>query len=376
MNVSEIMADKVIFLSENETVAKALTLMYENNVNQIPVLDHDGRYFGMVFAKEFRNSNLVPSSKLKSFIVKTSSVATTESIERCTQLILTSGNRALPVVENGKLVGMISETDVIATADFGHASVDQVMSGAVVIEENSTLDNALAKMRRYNIARLPVINVDGVLTGIINALEITRVVAKPKERIGKAPGVGSVTGVGDVKVRDIMKRAVSVETGTRLNNLIDIFRNNEEIVVVGNRRPIGIVTQRDALEIMLPERKGPRVHVAHVDGDVRRTIEDQMARFLKKIQGKLENVQTVIVYADKHKTRKYSLRARLFTGKQVISSKAVGYDPLSASKELIARLDRHIKYKHSQKFNKRQHAKESVRILTQNLQETGADEEI
>jgi CBS domain-containing protein len=350
--------------------------MYENNVNQIPVLDHDGRYFGMVFAKEFRNSNVVPSSKLKSFSVKTSSVATTESIERCTQLILTSGNRALPVVENGKLVGMISETDVIATADFGHASVDQVMSGAVVIEENSTLDNALAKMRRYNIARLPVINADGVLTGIINALEITRVVAKPKERIGKAPGVGSVTGVGDVKVRDIMKRAVSVETGTRLNNLIDIFRNNEEIVVVGNRRPIGIVTQRDALEIMLPERKGPRVHVAHVDGDVRRTIEDQMARFLKKIQGKLENVQTVIVYADKHKTRKYSLRARLFTGKQVISSKAVGYDPLSASNELIARLDRHIKYKHSQKFNKRQHAKESVRILTQNLQETGADEEI
>src|SRR5215831_7329509 len=375
MKVSEIMVDKVISSSENETVAKALTLMYENNVNQIPILDHEGRYSGMVFAKEFRNSNIVPSSKLKSCIVKTASIATTESIERCTQLILTSGNRALPVVENGKLVGMISETDVIATSDFGHASVDEVMSGAVVIEENSTLDNALAKMRRYNIARLPVINADGVLIGMINALEITKILAKPKERMGKAPGVRSVTGVGDVKVRDIMKRAVSVETGTRLNNLIDVFRKNEEIVVVGDRRPIGIVTPRDALEIMLPERKGPRIHVAHVDGDVRRTIEEQMARFLKKIQGKLENFQSVIVYADKHKTRKYSLRARLFAGKQVISSKAVGYDPLSASKELIGRLDRHIKYEHSQKFNKRQHAKESVRVLTQNIQETGADEE-
>jgi ribosome-associated translation inhibitor RaiA len=85
-----------------------------------------------------------------------------------------------------------------------------------------------------------------------------------------------------------------------------------------------------------------------------------MARFLKKIQGKLENIQSVIVYADIHKTRKYSVRARLISSRRVIDAKAVGYDPISACKELISKLDRQIRSEHSQKLTHRQHIKESV----------------
>jgi hypothetical protein len=44
----------------------------------------------------------------------------------------------------------------------------------------------------------------------------------------------------------------------------------------------------------------------------------------------------------------------------VIDAKAVGYDPISASKELIARLDRRIKSEHSQRVQNRQR-RESVR---------------
>ena len=80
-----------------------------------------------------------------------------------------------------------------------------------------------------------------------------------------------------------------------------------------------------------------------------------MVRFLKKIQGKLGNITSVIVYADKHKTRKYSLRTRVITARGVIDAKAVGYDPISASKELIARLDRRIKQEHGQKVDYRKH---------------------
>jgi len=81
---------------------------------------------------------------------------------------------------------------------------------------------------------------------------------------------------------------------------------------------------------------------------------------LKKIQGKLENVELVIVYVDKHKTRKYSIRARMITNRGVTDAKAVGYDHLSACKELVARLDRRIKSEHSQKVRGRRH-RESAR---------------
>jgi ribosome-associated translation inhibitor RaiA len=125
---------------------------------------------------------------------------------------------------------------------------------------------------------------------------------------------------------------------------------------VGDTRPIGIVTIKDALELILPKREETKIQVAHIDNEeTRQEIEEYMTRFLKKIQGKLENVQHVIIYADKHKTRKYSIRARVSTGKGIIDAKAVGYDALSACKELVSRLDRRIKSKHSQKIRDRQH---------------------
>jgi predicted transcriptional regulator/ribosome-associated translation inhibitor RaiA len=378
MKISDIMVDKVFALSLDDTAAKALSVMHENNINQLPVIDNDRKYVGMIFAKEFLNLNTTPSSKLKNLVVKTPILSPTDTIEKCTQLIVTTGNRALPVVEKGKLISIVSETDVALTANFGHATVDEVMSGAIVIEENSTLANALAKMRRYNISRLPIIKSNGVLTGIINALEIAKIIATPRERIGKSRGLRALTSetaIRDVKVKDIMRKAISVERGTKLNTLVESFKRNEEIVVVGDERPIGIVTPRDALEITLPHRNEPSIHIAHVDGEARRTIEEHMARFLKKIHGKLENIQSVIIYADKHKTRKYSVRARLIAATRVIDAKAVGYDPVSACKELISRLDRQIRSEHSQKLEQRQHRKESANKLIR-VEESGADEEI
>ena len=339
MKVSEIKANKIIMLSSEDSVAKALNMMYENNINQIPIIDADdvGKYIGMIYAKQFLGVNAIPTSKLKSFVVNTPILNSDDDIEKCAQLIVVTGNRALPVIENGKLISIVSETDIVLTSDFGHAIVDEVMSGAIVIEEDDTLSNALSKMRRYNISRLPVIN---------------------------SRGIGTMVTIREVKLKDIMRRAVSVERGTSLNSVIEKFEKTGEIIVVGDGRPIGIITPKDALELTLPKTTEPTIHIAHLDSDeARREIEEQMTKFLKKIQGKLENVRLTIVYADKHKTHKYSVRARVITTTGVVAAKAVGYDPLSACKELVSRLDRRIKSEHSQKIKDRQH-RESARKVS------------
>jgi CBS domain-containing protein/ribosome-associated translation inhibitor RaiA len=364
MKVSEIKVDKVFTLTSEGSVAKALNMMYENNINQIPIIDDDGKYVGMIYAKQFIDINATPTSKLKNFVVNTPVLSLDDNIEKCTQLIVVTGNRALPVVENGKLISIVSETDVVLTSDFGHARVDEVMSGAIVIEENDTLSNALSKMRRYNISRLPVINSKGILRGTVNALDITKIIATPRERAGKSPGIGTLVAIREVKLKDIMRRPVSVERGTNLNSVIENFKEAEEIIIVGEGRPIGIVTPKDALELTLPKMTEPTIHIAHLDSDeARREIEEQMTRFLKKIQGKLDNIRLVTIYADKHKTHKYSVRARIITTEGVVAAKAGGYDPLTACKELVSRLDRRIRSEHSQRIKDRQH-RESTRKVS------------
>lgn len=359
MKVSDIMVADVASIAPDDAVAKALSVMIDRSINQLPIVDEGGRYAGMVFAKHLISAGAPPASKLKSYAVKTQALSPDQDVEKAASMVLGSGNRALPVVEsNGRLAGIVSETDIAQTADFGHATVDEVMSGAVVIEEGTSLADAMSKMRRYNISRLPVISEKGVLRGVVSILDAASIVANPKERTSKSAAIsgGKSSVQGDVKVKDIMRKAVSVERGTKMNELSEHFRRNEEVVVVGDGRPMGIVTPKDALELVLPTKDGPAIHMAHLEGESdRREIEQQLSKFVKKIQGKLGDIQSVVVYADKHKTRKYSVRCRLLTARGVINAKAVGYDPVSASKELIEKLDRQIKAEHTQKVKGRQH---------------------
>ncbi|MGI0037547.1 MAG: CBS domain-containing protein [Nitrososphaera sp.] len=366
MKVSEIMVSDVFTLDSEASIARAYSIMESKRISQLPVIDNNGKYSGMIFAKQLISSSAQPTSKLKSFIVNTTTAAPDSDVEKAAQLVIGSGNRAIPVIEKGKLVGIISETDLIQTADFGHATVDEIMTGAIVIEEDSSIADALSKMRRYNISRLPVINTEGILRGIVNILDIGKIVAvAPRERANQSAGLsGGTSSLRDIKVRDIMRRATSVERGTRLNTLTDIFRRNEELIIVGGGRPRGIVTPKDALELVLPKKKSaPAIHMAHIEnGEDRAEIQEQLERFLRKIQGKVGDVRSVIVYVDKHKTRKYSIRTRLITARGVIDAKAVGYDPISASKELVSRLDRLVKSEHSQKIQDRRH-RESARRM-------------
>ena len=357
MKVSDIMTKNVFTLSSEDTIGRALTIMYNKRINQIPIIDKYRKYLGTVFAKDFLNVNTTTSSKVKNFLSKTPILCPSDGIKKCIQLIVTTGNRALPVVEDSKLIGIISETDVIAETNFGDTLVDDVMVGPIMIEDETALDSALAKMRRYKISRLPVVNSNGVLVGVINALDKAKIMATPKERIAKDSWTSSVIPAArQVKVGDIIRKMKFVKMGTKLSDVLESFKEFEEIIVVNNRRkPIGIVTARDALEMTLPRADHPSIHIANVsDYEVRSIIEANLLRFLNKIHGKRENVKSLLVYADKYKTRKHTLRARLISNSHVIAAKAVDYDPSSASKKLISVLDRRMKSESGKKVRQRQ----------------------
>jgi CBS domain-containing protein/ribosome-associated translation inhibitor RaiA len=363
MQVEDIMIKDVISLTPEDTVSKALNLMHSHRINQIPIVKNSTDYLGMVFAKQFLSVNAFPESKLKSFVSKTPTLSHEVTVERAIEMILNTGNHAFPVIENSsKLVGIVSEMDIVVNSKFGHSTVDSVMSGAIVQEGDDTLGNALSKMRRYNISRLPVINTVGILTGIVNALDIADIISKPRERASKSPGTGTMAVAREVKAKDMMRDAYSAEQGSKLDELTDDLKNHEEVVVVGNRRPIGVVTPKDALELLLPKHVGPTfIHISDPESeDDKNAIERNLTKFLKKIEGKLENIQLVTIYVDKHKTRKYSIRARIMTNNGIVDAKAVAYDPISASKEIVSKLERRIKSAHSSKLPKK-HRRGTIR---------------
>lgn len=80
----------------------------------------------------------------------------------------------LPVLEDGKLVGMLTDRDIVLRGvadgvDLGSMRVRDAMSmGSIHVNQDQTVDEAASIMQQYQIRRLPVVDAAGTIIGIIS----------------------------------------------------------------------------------------------------------------------------------------------------------------------------------------------------------------
>jgi CBS-domain-containing membrane protein len=99
----------------------------------------------------------------------------------------------LPIIKDGrKVVGMITDRDICMAAAIrdrkpSSISVEEVMNATVyAAEAEEDVEQALETMREHKIRRLPVLNLEGELQGIVSMNDI---VLRAKERNGKKPQI-------------------------------------------------------------------------------------------------------------------------------------------------------------------------------------------
>jgi CBS domain-containing protein len=84
----------------------------------------------------------------------------------------------LPVVDDGELVGVVTDRDMYIALATRNARASQVRIGAVATKTVSTckpeddVETALAAMKRARVRRLPVVDAAGTLRGIISIHDI------------------------------------------------------------------------------------------------------------------------------------------------------------------------------------------------------------
>jgi CBS domain-containing protein len=102
-------------------------------------------------------------------------------------LITESGYDALPVEEGNRILGMISRTDLIArghirrSIEENHRTpVEYIMvTPAIITYKNNTIGDAAQAMIQYDVSRLPVIEQDGQIVGIITRQDILKALKLP-----------------------------------------------------------------------------------------------------------------------------------------------------------------------------------------------------
>jgi acetoin utilization protein AcuB len=127
MLVGDRMTKRPITVSEDTSIDKALEMMRDEKVRRLPVLDKHGKLVGIVSEKDLLYASPSPAtslsiyeipyllSKIRMHNIMTKDVITvTEDtpLEEAARIMADSKIGGLPVMRDGKLVGIITETDM------------------------------------------------------------------------------------------------------------------------------------------------------------------------------------------------------------------------------------------------------------------------
>jgi len=126
MIVEQVMKTPVVTLRATNTIAEALQLLRHHRIRHLPVIDGEGRLVGLVTDRDLRDASpsifhlhkhLDDLQKPVSTMMKTDVIVghPLDFVEEVAALFYEHRIGCLPIVNNGKLVGIITQTDLLRT---------------------------------------------------------------------------------------------------------------------------------------------------------------------------------------------------------------------------------------------------------------------
>ena len=121
-----------------------------------------------------------------------SSVEPSTPVAQVAQLMQQENVGSVPIVEGGKLVGTITDRDITIRIvaegkDPQSTTVGEVASrDLVTVDPQQNLDEALRLMAQHQVRRLPVVEEDGRLVGIVAQADVAT--EAPPEQAGETVG--------------------------------------------------------------------------------------------------------------------------------------------------------------------------------------------
>ena len=247
--VSQIMTSKVITIAKNDSVLDAAKTMRNEGVSCL-VIESNGKVEGLVTESDFVKKVPLSTQGLALDVSKVMSEGILCGSEDSTifethELMVNHQFRKLPIVKNGKLVGIVTQTDVVEALDrfATHSIIDTLNSlhvwelmkvPIVSVKPTATLAEAKKLMADKAISCVLVVE-NGIFRGIITERDIVSELAKDVGRLGF------------YHAQDIMKAPI-----VSIDQNLQLFEANHYMLEKGFRRFFvrtdeepGIITQTD-----------------------------------------------------------------------------------------------------------------------------------
>ncbi len=97
------------------------------------------------------------------------------SLRSVQKLMKANGISGVPIVEEGRIFGIVSMGDIISALDNGvieHQADEYMTKKVIVLEDEMPLSFAISYFNKYNFGRFPVLNKDKKLVGVLTSRDI------------------------------------------------------------------------------------------------------------------------------------------------------------------------------------------------------------
>ena len=107
-------------------------------------------------------------------------VSSSTSVAEAAKLMKSEDVGSLPVTDGDRLVGMVTDRDIVVRVvaegkDVQSATVGEIASRELVtVDPQQDLDEALRLMAKHQVRRLPVVEEDGRLVGILAQADVAQ----------------------------------------------------------------------------------------------------------------------------------------------------------------------------------------------------------
>jgi CBS domain-containing protein len=242
-------------VQDTDTLSRCLESFKKGMPPVLAVLDEKGKYVGMITRRSILRSRLDPTvAKVRSLMQVAPQVGVDVSVSELARLMIGSGMRQLPLFDKDKLLGFVTDENVIhgAVSDgWGKTDVEKVMTRAPhTLESNRSVGAVLGLMREYGISHVPIME-GGKLVGMVSIEDILESIYRPQRRQTLGDIVGEKIETVGLAVKGIMASPViTVDPKMSLRDAEQRMHDYDIacLAVVSNERLVGIVTKLDFLE--------------------------------------------------------------------------------------------------------------------------------
>ena len=258
IQVQEVMTDRFQKIDINAPLSEAIGIFEKEDPDLILVFDGN-LYKGVLTQDLIIRSHLKwdpTKAKVRDVYKPAPVIKPDEDISKAAKLMIEVDLRSLPVGENkAEIIGVINDMTVlqkVAETDFGKKKVEEFMTKDVItLKPDDTVAKALATMRDHAISRIPVVDEEGRLEGLVTLHDLIVRFIKPRFRAKAGELAGEKIPPFNMLLRDVMiKGVLTILPEAEVKEAVAAMRDNNIdglIVVNENNKVVGVLTVKDLL---------------------------------------------------------------------------------------------------------------------------------